>query len=86
MPSHDVCKDRTLREGSVLVAFGVVAAGVEGELAAHVAGGGVDDGDLKVLDEQNDAVAVPCPVDADVVHSAGVTQGDGSFADFVVTD
>ena len=33
----------------------VVAAGVEDEFAEELAGGGVDDSDLEVLDEQDDA-------------------------------
>jgi hypothetical protein len=33
----------------------VVAVGVEGELAQELAGGGVDDADVQVLDEAKDA-------------------------------
>jgi hypothetical protein len=32
----------------------VVAGGVEGELAEDLAGGGVDDGDVEVLDQASD--------------------------------
>jgi hypothetical protein len=46
----------------------VVAAGVEGELAQQFAGGGVDDPDVEVLDEQEDVGSGVGPADADVVE------------------
>jgi hypothetical protein len=54
----------------------VVAAGVEGEFAQQFAGGRVDDSDLQVLDEQDDAGSSAGSADADVVQSAVVSQGD----------
>lgn len=38
-------------------------------------------GNLEVVDEDEDAVAVEGAADADVVQPAGVTQGDGAFVD-----
>ena len=63
----------------------VVAAGVEGELAEEFAGGGVDDADVEVLDEQDDVGSGVGSADADVVQSAVVPQGDDAgFVDAVV--
>lgn len=49
----------------------VVAVWVEGELADEFAGGGVDDGDVEVLDQQEHGLAVPGAADADVVQAGG---------------
>ena len=53
-----------------------VAAWVEGELAQELAGGGVDDADAQVLDEQDDVGSGVSAADADVVELAGVAEGD----------
>jgi len=49
----------------------VAAGGVEGELAEHVAGGGVDDADVEVVDEHDDAFGGVGAADAEVVEAAG---------------
>jgi hypothetical protein len=49
----------------------VVAAGVEGELAQEFAGGGVDDADVEVLDEQDVGGAVA----GDGFGPGGVSSG-----------
>lgn len=49
----------------------VAAGGVEGEVAKQFAGGGVDDADVEVVDEQEDGLAGVGAADADVVHAAG---------------
>ena len=54
----------------------VVAGGVEGELAEDFAGGGVDDGDVEVLDEESDVGSGVGSSDSDVVQAAVVAQGD----------
>jgi hypothetical protein len=54
----------------------VVAAGVEVELAEDLAGGGVDDSDVEVVDEQSDVGSSVGSADADVVETAVVTEGD----------
>ena len=54
----------------------VVAVGVEGELAQEFAGGGVDDADFQVLDQEQDAGSGVGPADADVVEFAVVAEGD----------
>lgn len=59
----------------------VVLGGVEGELADEFAGFGVDGGDLKVLDQEQDGGAVPGASESDVVQAAAVAQGDGAFVD-----
>jgi hypothetical protein len=65
--------------GSGRVADGlVVAAGVEGEVAEQFAGGGVDDADAEVLDEQQDAGSGVGPADPDVVELAAMAEGDGA--------
>ena len=58
----------------------VVAVGVEDELAEQLAGGGVDDADVQVLDEEQDAGAGVGAADADVVKLAAVAQGDDAAA------
>ena len=59
-------------EASGLVVPGVV----EDEFAEQFAGGGVDDGDLKVLDQEQDAGSGVGSADADVVEAAGAAEGD----------
>src|ERR1700749_3868279 len=56
----------------------VVAVGVEDELAQELAGAGVDDADVQVLDEEQDAGSGVGPADADVVELAVVAEGDES--------
>src|SRR5579859_56829 len=51
---------------------------VEGELAEEFAGGGVDDPDVQVLDEEQDVGSGVGPADADVVEPAGVAEGDAA--------
>ena len=68
----------------------VVGGGVEGEVAEDFAGGGVDDADVEVVDEEHDVGSGVLFADANVVESAVVAQGDGAcfvdFVDFVVAD
>jgi len=65
----------------------VVAAGVDGELAEQFSGGGVDDADLEVLDEQDDAGSGVGSADADVAQSTCDAKRDGAgLADLVVAD
>ena len=54
----------------------VVAGGVEGELAEEFAGGGVDDPDVEVLDEDQDVGSGVGSPDADVVEPAVDSQCD----------
>jgi len=54
----------------------VVPGGVEGEVAEEFAGGGVDDSDVEVLDEDQDAGSVVDSADADVVQASVDAQGD----------
>ena len=56
----------------------VVAAGVEGELAQEFAGGGVDDADVQVADQEQDAGSGVGAANADVVEASGVAEGDGA--------
>ena len=61
----------------VCAADGLVAlAGVEGELAEDLAGGAVEDGDVEVVDQEQDAGSGVGPADADGVEAAAVAQGD----------
>ena len=65
----------------------VVPGGVEGEVAQDFSGGGVDDGDVVVLGQDQDAGSVVVAADADVVQTAVDAQGDGSgLVDAVGTD
>ena len=48
----------------------VAALGVEGEVADDLAGGGVDDADVEVVDEEDDGGSVEGSADADVVEFA----------------
>ncbi|MFL6144923.1 MAG: hypothetical protein ACJ72N_24040 [Labedaea sp.] len=54
----------------------VVLGGVEDEFAEELAGGGVDDADVPVGDEQQDGGSGVGSADTDVVESAVVAQGD----------
>ena len=54
----------------------VVTVGVEGQVAEEFSGDGVDDADLEVLDEQDDAGSCVGSADTDVVQSATMPQGD----------
>ena len=54
----------------------VVPGGVEDEFAEDFAGGGVDDSDVEVLDEDQDAGSVVDAADADVVQASAHAQGD----------
>jgi hypothetical protein len=56
----------------------VVAGGVEREFAQEFAGGGVDDADVAVLDQEQDVGSGVGSSDADVVQSSVVAQGDDS--------
>jgi hypothetical protein len=65
----------------------VVDGGVEGEVAEEFAGDGVDDSDVEVLDEQDDAGSGVCSADADVVQTAVMADGHGAgFIDAVVAN
>ena len=65
----------------------VVAGGVEGEVVEEFAGGGVDDADVEVGDEQEDGGSGVGSPDAEVVEAAVVAQGDFAGAvDAVVAD
>ena len=65
----------------------VVLGGVDGELADEFAGGGVDDSDVEVVDEEQHAGAGVGGAEADVVHAAVDPQGDTSrFVDDVVSE
>jgi hypothetical protein len=48
----------------------VVPTWIQGELAEEFAGGGVDDADVQILDEQQDAGTSVGAADADVVEPA----------------
>lgn len=61
--------------------------GVEDQVSLELACDGVDDADVEVLDEQDDAGSLMGSADSDVVQSAVVTDGDGAgFVDSVVAD
>ena len=65
----------------------VVPGGVEGEVSEYFSGGGVDDFDVVVLDEDQDAGSVVDAADADVVEASVDAQGDvAGFADAVGAD
>ena len=69
--------------GNRLVALGRV----EDELADELAGGGVDDADVQVLDEHKDAGSGVGSADADGVEPALVAQGDfPGLVDLVTSD
>ena len=65
----------------------VVAVGVQGQFSQQFAGEGVDDPDLEVGDEEDDAGSGVGSADADVVQVAGDAQGDDAGGvDAVVAD
>jgi hypothetical protein len=65
----------------------VVTAWVDGELAQQFAGGGVDDANVEVLDEEQDVGSGVGSADAEVVQPAGQAQGDAAgFVDLVGAD
>ena len=65
----------------------VVPVRVEDEVAEELSGGGVDDADLEVLDQQDDVGSGVGSAEADVVESACVAQGDAAgLVDAVVSD
>ena len=75
--------------GSGVVGFQglVVAVGVDGELSDDFSGGGVQHGDVVVLDQQQDSGSGVGAADGDVSEFAGVAECDDAvFADFVVSD
>lgn len=64
----------------------VVAVGVESAVADDLAGGGVDDGDAQVVDQDPHGVAVVLVAESDVVQASAVAPGDSSAGDLVVAD
>ena len=65
----------------------VVPGGVEGESSEEFAGGGVDDADVAIVDEEKDGGSGVGSSDADVVESAVVAEGDDAAGvDAVVSD
>ena len=56
----------------------IVACGVEDEVSDDLAGVGVDDGDVQVVDEDADVSADVVVAQSDVVELAGVAQGDAA--------
>jgi hypothetical protein len=54
----------------------VALGGVEDEFAQELAGGGVDDADVAVLDQDDDAGSGVGSADADGVEACLVAQGD----------
>ena len=64
----------------------VSACGVDVEVADDFACGGVDDSDVEVGDEQDDAGSVEGSAEADVVHVAVDAEADASVGDAVVAD
>jgi hypothetical protein len=54
----------------------VVTVGVEDQFADELAGGSVDDADVQVMDEEQDAGAGVGSSDADVVELSVVPEGD----------
>src|SRR4051794_41697481 len=62
----------------------IVLAWVDDQVAQDLAGGGVDDGDVQVLDEQDDVGSGVGSADADVAQAPGDAQGDAaSLVDLV---
>ena len=65
----------------------VVLAWVDDEVTQDLAGGGVHDGDVEVLDEKDDVGSGVGSSDADVAELAGDAEGDAAgFVDLVVAD
>ncbi len=74
--------------GAFGCAGGLVVAGwVDGEVAEEFAGGGVNDADVEVVDEENDGGSGVDSSDADMVEAAVDAQGhDAGVVDAVVSD
>lgn len=64
----------------------VAAFGVDGQGADDFAGGGVDDADVEVVDEQDDGGSVEGSSEADVVELAVDPQGDAAWSSPRITD
>ena len=64
----------------------VAALWVDGEVAEEFAGGGVDDADVEVGDEEDDGGSVEGSSEADVVELAVDANGDVAVADAVAAD
>jgi hypothetical protein len=65
----------------------VVASWFGDEVAQDLAGGGVDDGDVEVLDEQDDVGSGVGSANAEVAEAARDAQGDAAgFVDLVAAD
>jgi hypothetical protein len=77
-----------LAGGAGWSAGALVALGcVEGEFAEEFAGGGVDDADVEVVDQDEDAGSAVGSPDADGVEPATVTEGDlAGVVDAVAAD
>lgn len=94
-PSFTPCDVARHRQGpNPRVGFGpwsflglVAACWVEGEVSEELAGGGVDDADVEVVDESDDGLSGVGAADADVVHAAGSAERDGAaVVDAVAAD
>ena len=59
---------------------------VDGEVSEEFAGGGVDDSDVEVVDEEDDAGSVEGSSESDVVELAVDAEGDCAGTDAVVAD
>ena len=64
----------------------VVAFGVQCEVSDDLAGVVVDDADVEVVDQQDDAGSIEGSAEADVVEVSVVTQADAAVVDAVVAD
>jgi hypothetical protein len=64
----------------------VAALGDDGECADDFTGGGVDDADVEVVDEHDDAGSVEGSSESDVVHLAVDAETDASGLDAVAAD
>jgi hypothetical protein len=64
----------------------VAAFGVDGEGSDDLAGGGVDDADVEVIDEEDDGGSVVASADGDVVELAVDAEADVALADAVAAD
>jgi|SRR5450755_1740963 hypothetical protein len=65
----------------------VVPGGVEDEFAEQFAGGGVEDADAQVLDQEQDVGSGVGAADADVVEAAAGAEGEvACLADLAVAD
>src|SRR5579875_2860261 len=74
--SRDIEDTRTLDQGSGFLRLRGLPVGVERELAEELAGGGVDDADVQVLDQHVDGGPGVGSADADVVEAAVVAEGE----------